>query len=205
FHFLLPGWLGDSKAFSRDYRSPVERHGDVERMAHLAARIKPFLLRRTKEQVARELPAKTEIVHWVELSDAQRDTYETVRVAMDRKVREEITRNGAARSQIVILDALLKLRQVCCDLRLVKSIAPRTTHSDKGKLGSLMQMLDELLSEGRRILLFSQFTSMLELIEQELHKRGVRYSLLTGETRDRRTPVQQFQSLQTPLFLISLK
>lgn len=205
FHFLLPGWLGDSKAFSRDYRTPVERHGDVERMAHLAARIKPFLLRRTKEKVARELPAKTEIVHWVELSDAQRDTYETVRVAMDRKVREEITRNGAARSQIVILDALLKLRQVCCDLRLVKSIAPRTTHSDKGKLGSLMQMLDELLSEGRRILLFSQFTSMLELIEQELHKRGVRYSLLTGETRDRRTPVQQFQSLQTPLFLISLK
>lgn len=205
FHFLLPGWLGDSKTFSRDYRTPVERHGDVERMAHLAARIKPFLLRRTKEQVARELPAKTEIVQWVELSDAQRDTYETVRVAMDRKVREEITRNGAARSQIVILDALLKLRQVCCDLRLVKSIAPRTTHSDKGKLGSLMQMLDELLSEGRRILLFSQFTSMLELIEQELHKRGVRYSLLTGETRDRRTPVQQFQSLQTPLFLISLK
>lgn len=205
FHFLLPGWLGDSKSFNRDYRTPIERHGDAERMAHLAARIKPFLLRRTKEQVARELPAKTEIVHWVELSDAQRDTYETVRVAMDKKVREEITRNGTARSQIVILDALLKLRQVCCDLRLVKSIPSKTTHSDKGKLGSLMQMLEELLSEGRRILLFSQFTSMLELIEQELHKRGVSYSLLTGETRDRRTPVQQFQSQQTPLFLISLK
>ncbi|MBV6287410.1 DEAD/DEAH box helicase [Pseudomonas aegrilactucae] len=205
FHFLLPGWLGDSKRFSRDYRTPIERHGDAERMAHLAARVRPFLLRRTKEQVARELPAKTEIVHWVELSDAQRDTYETVRVAMDKKVREEITRNGAARSQIVILDALLKLRQVCCDLRLVKSMTPRTTHSEKGKLASLMQMLDELLSEGRRILLFSQFTSMLELIEQELHKRGVSYSLLTGETRDRRTPVQQFQSRQTPLFLISLK
>lgn len=205
FHFLLPGWLGDSKHFNRDYRTPIERHGDTERMAHLAARIKPFLLRRTKEQVARELPAKTEIVHWVELSDAQRDTYETVRVAMDKKVREEITRNGAARSQIVILDALLKLRQVCCDLRLVKNITTKATHSDKGKLASLMQMLEELLSEGRRILLFSQFTSMLELIEQELHKRGVSYSLLTGETRDRRTPVQQFQSLQTPLFLISLK
>lgn len=205
FHFLLPGWLGDSKHFSRDYRTPIERHGDAERMAHLAARIKPFLLRRTKEQVARELPAKTEIVHWVELSDAQRDTYETVRVAMDKKVREEITRNGAARSQIVILDALLKLRQVCCDLRLVKNITTKATHSDKGKLASLMQMLEELLSEGRRILLFSQFTSMLELIQQELHKRGVSYSLLTGETRDRRTPVQQFQSLQTPLFLISLK
>lgn len=205
FHFLLPGWLGDSKAFNRDYRSPIERHGDSERMAHLAARIRPFLLRRTKEQVATELPAKSEIVHWVELSDAQRDAYETVRVAMDKKVRDEISRNGAARSQIVILSALLKLRQVCCDLRLVKNVPVKGPQSDKGKLGSLMQMLDELLSEGRRILLFSQFTSMLELIQDELHKRGVAYSLLTGETVDRRTPVQQFQNLETSVFLISLK
>lgn len=120
FHFLMPGWLGDLKRFNQDYRNPIERHGDSERMAHLASRIRPFLLRRTKEQVATELPAKTEMVHWVELSDAQRDTYEAVRVAMDQKVRDEIARNGAARSQIVILDALLKLRQVCCDLRLVK-------------------------------------------------------------------------------------
>ncbi|WP_207863386.1 SNF2-related protein, partial [Pseudomonas sp. 71_D] len=82
-------------------------------------RIKPFLLRRKKDQVATELPPKTEIIHWVELSDGQRDVYETVRVAMDKKVRDEIARSGVARSQIIILDALLKLRQVCCDLRLV--------------------------------------------------------------------------------------
>ncbi|QXI49503.1 DEAD/DEAH box helicase [Pseudomonas anuradhapurensis] len=205
FHFLMPGWLGDQKRFNQDYRTPIERHGDGERMAHLAKRIRPFLLRRTKEQVATELPAKTEMVHWVELSDAQRDTYEAVRVAMDKKVRDEIARNGAARSQIVILDALLKLRQVCCDLRLVKGVESKGNQADKGKLGALLEMLDELLSEGRRVLLFSQFTSMLALIEEELHKRKIRYSLLTGDTRDRRTPVQQFQQGDSEVFLISLK
>ncbi|VVP67652.1 hypothetical protein PS910_00235 [Pseudomonas fluorescens] len=205
FHFLMPGWLGDSKRFTQDYRTPIERHGDRERMAHLASRIRPFLLRRTKEQVASELPPKTEMVHWVELSDAQRDTYETVRVAMDEKVRSEIARNGAARSQIVILDALLKLRQVCCDLRLVKGVEVKSSQTDKGKLGSLLEMLEELLSEGRRVLLFSQFTAMLSLIEQELQKRQVSYSLLTGDTRDRRAPVQEFQNGDTRVFLISLK
>ncbi|WP_410952565.1 SNF2-related protein [Pseudomonas sp. S1(2024)] len=205
FHFLMPGWLGDLKRFNQDYRTPIERHGDSERMAHLASRIRPFLLRRTKEQVATELPAKTEMVHWVELSDAQRDTYEAVRVAMDKKVRDEIARNGAARSQIVILDALLKLRQVCCDLRLVKGVESKGNQAEKGKLGALLEMLEELLSEGRRVLLFSQFTSMLALIEQELEKRKIRYSLLTGDTRDRRTPVQQFQQGDSEVFLISLK
>ncbi|WP_081673696.1 DEAD/DEAH box helicase [Pseudomonas cremoricolorata] len=205
FHFLMPGWLGDQKGFNRDYRTPIERHGDTERMAHLARRIRPFLLRRTKEEVARDLPPKTEMIHWVELSDAQRDTYEAVRVAMDEKVREEIARNGAARSQIVILDALLKLRQVCCDLRLVKGSEVKSSQHDKGKLGSLLEMLDELLREGRRILLFSQFTSMLALIEQALVKRGIRYSLLTGDTRDRRAPVAAFQNGDSEVFLISLK
>jgi hypothetical protein len=206
FHFLLPGWLGDSKTFNRDYRTPIEKHGNSERMQHLSARIKPFLLRRKKEQVATELPPKSEIVHWVELSDGQRDVYETVRVAMDKKVRDEITRNGVARSQIIILDALLKLRQVCCDLRLVKmSLTAKALKAGSGKLNGLMEMLEELLAEGRKILLFSQFTSMLALIEEELQQRGIGFSLLTGDTTDRRTPVKDFQSGKVPLFLISLK
>jgi superfamily II DNA or RNA helicase len=206
FHFLLPGWLGDSKTFNRDYRTPIEKHGNMARMQHLTARIKPFLLRRRKDQVATELPPKTEIVHWVDLSDGQRDVYETVRVAMDKKVRDEITRNGVARSQIIILDALLKLRQVCCDLRLIKApLTAKALRAGSGKLLSLMEMLEELLSEGRKILLFSQFTSMLALIEEELQQRGLGYSLLTGETIDRRTPVKDFQSGKVPLFLISLK
>lgn len=206
FHFLMPGWLGDSKAFNRDYRTPIEKHGNAERMQHLTARIKPFLLRRKKDQVATELPPKTEIVHWVDLSDGQRDVYETVRVAMDKKVRDEIARSGVARSQIIILDALLKLRQVCCDLRLINMpLTAKALRSGSGKLLSLMEMLEELIGEGRRILLFSQFTSMLALIEQELQQREVRYSLLTGETADRRTPVKDFQSGKVSLLLISLK
>ncbi|MBM7060969.1 DEAD/DEAH box helicase [Pseudomonas sp. UL073] len=206
FDFLLPGWLGDSRQFSRDYRVPIEKLGDAERLAQLNTRIKPFLLRRKKEDVAKELPAKTEIVHWVELSEAQRDLYETVRLAMDRKVREEIERNGLARSQMVILEALLKLRQVCCDLRLVKQQLPvRRTGSHSSKLDSLLEMLGELREEGRRVLLFSQFTSMLALIEEELQRRDWSYVQITGATRDRRTPVQRFQNGEVPLFLISLK
>ncbi|WP_053178613.1 DEAD/DEAH box helicase [Pseudomonas kilonensis] len=205
FHFLLPGWLGDVKSFNRDYRVPIEKRGSDVRLQHLNGRIKPFLLRRTKEQVATELPPKTEIIHWVELSDAQRDVYETMRLAMDKKVRDEITRKGVARSQIIILEALLKLRQVCCDLRLINDATLPARGSTSGKLDSLMEMLEELFEEGRRVLLFSQFTSMLALIEDELKKRGVDYALLTGQTRDRRTPVKEFQSGKRQIFLISLK
>lgn len=205
FHFLLPGWLGDVKSFNRDYRVPIEKRGSDVRLQHLNGRIKPFLLRRTKEQVATELPPKTEIIHWVELSDAQRDVYETMRLAMDKKVRDEITRKGVARSQIIILEALLKLRQVCCDLRLINDAGLPARGSTSGKLDSLMEMLEELFEEGRRVLLFSQFTSMLALIESELKKRGVDYAILTGQTRDRRTPVKDFQSGKRQIFLISLK
>lgn len=205
FHFLMPGWLGDAKQFSSNYRTPIEKLGNEARLQHLNARIKPFLLRRTKEEVATELPPKTEIVQWVELNDAQRDVYETMRLAMDKKVRDEITRKGVARSQIIILEALLKLRQVCCDLRLVNSAPVNTRQSSSAKLDSLLEMLEELLAENRKILLFSQFTSMLELIEAELTQRGIEYALLTGQTKDRRTPVQEFQSGKRSIFLISLK
>jgi hypothetical protein len=201
FHFLMPGLLGDEKAFNLHFRKPIERHGDSARSALLARRLKPFMLRRTKDRVAAELPPKTEVVLPVELGSAQRDLYETVRVAMDRKVRDEIERKGLARSQIVILDALLKLRQVCCDPRLLRQ------HGEAGsaKLDTLLELLETLLSEGRKVLLFSQFTSMLALIEDELRRRGIAYALLTGATADRAEPVAAFQGGQVPVFLISLK
>ncbi|KWR71624.1 hypothetical protein RN02_29845 [Pseudomonas sp. PI1] len=202
FDLVMPGWLGDARSFARLYRTPIEKAGDSQRLAHLNARIKPFLLRRKKEQVANELPPKSEITHWVELSDVQRDLYETVRLAMDSKVRAEIQRKGLARSHIVVLEALLKLRQVCCDPRLLDQTQPA---AGSGKLAGLLEMLDELLEEGRRVLLFSQFTSMLELIQAELEQRGIPYALLTGDTRDRRQPVEDFQQGRVPLFLISLK
>ena len=206
FNFLMPGWLGDSKSFTRDYRTPIEKNANEQRLAHLTGRIKPFVLRRTKEQVASELPPKTEITHWVELSAAQRDRYETLRLAMDKKVRDEIARQGLARSQIVILEALLRLRQACCDLRLLGDDGDNSlTSADSGKLSGLLDMLEELFAEGRRVLLFSQFTSMLALIEAELQARSIPYAKLTGSTQDRRTPVQQFQAGELPIFLISLK
>ncbi len=206
FHFLLPGLLGDEKTFNSQFRHPIERQDDPVRRALLNRRIKPFLLRRTKENVAKELPEKTEMIRRIELSGAQRDLYETVRLAMDKKVREEIDRKGVARSQIVILEALLKLRQVCCDPRLVKAMpAKKNTAAVSAKLTDLMQMVDDLLGEGRKILVFSQFTSMLGLIEEELDARNIPYAILTGETRDRSAQVAAFQQGAVPIFLISLK
>jgi SNF2 family DNA or RNA helicase len=206
FHFLLPGLLGDEKTFNSQFRHPIERQDDPLRRALLNRRIRPFLLRRTKDNVAKELPSKTEMVRKVELSGAQRDLYETVRLAMDKKVRDEIDRKGVARSQIVILEALLKLRQVCCDPRLVKAMpGKKNTAAVSAKLLDLMQMVEDLLGEGRKILVFSQFTSMLALIEEELQSRGIRYALLTGETRDRSAQVAAFQQGAVPIFLISLK
>ena len=206
FHFLLPGLLGEEKAFNTQFRHPIERQDDPVRRALLNRRIRPFLLRRTKDHVAKELPEKTEMVRRVELTGPQRDLYETVRLAMDKKVREEIDRKGVARSQIVILEALLKLRQVCCDPRLVKAMpSKKNTAAISAKLTDLMQMVDDLLEEGRKILVFSQFTSMLTLIEEELAARGIRYAILTGETRDRSAQVAAFQQGAVPIFLISLK
>lgn len=201
FHFLMPGLLGDEKAFNNGFRKPIEKHGDSARAHLLTRRLKPFMLRRTKDKVATELPPKTEIVLPVDLGGPQRDLYETVRVAMDRKVRDEIDRKGLARSQIVILDALLKLRQVCCDPRLLRPASV----AGSAKLDTLMDLLETLLSEGRKVLVFSQFTSMLALVEDELRKRSVDYALLTGATVDRAAPVAAFQGGQVGVFLISLK
>ncbi|NHZ99561.1 DEAD/DEAH box helicase [Massilia sp. CCM 8734] len=205
FHFLLPGLLGDEKQFNSDFRKPVERDGDAGRNAFLTRRIKPFLLRRTKDHVAKELPAKTDMLREVTLAGAQRDLYETVRLAMDKKVRAAIASKGVARSQIVILEALLKLRQVCCDPRLVAMSGAHKSAAPSAKLAELTGMLEELLDEGRKILVFSQFTSMLALIEDELRARNIPYALLTGDTKDRRAQVAAFQDGKVPVFLISLK
>ena len=204
FHFLMPGLLGDEKSFNAEFRKPIEKLGDSARNAFLIRRIKPFLLRRTKDKVASDLPPKTEMVREVELAGAQRDLYETVRLAMDAKVRAAIAAKGLARSQIVILDALLKLRQVCCDPRLLAG-AVKKGAAPSAKLAELMDMLESLLAEGRKVLVFSQFTSMLALIEAQLRERAIAYSLLTGETRERSAQVDAFQQGAVPVFLISLK
>ncbi len=204
FAFLMPGLLGDAKRFARVFRAPIEKKQDGERRAVLAARVKPFLLRRTKALVAADLPPKTEILRPLELAGPQRDLYETVRLAMHEKVRREVAAKGLARSHIIVLDALLKLRQVCCDPRLVKLAAARRVITS-AKLAHLMEMLPALIEEGRRILLFSQFTSMLDLIKPAVTEAGIDFVELRGDTADRARPVVRFQKGKAPLFLISLK
>lgn len=205
FNFLLPGLLGDNRAFNRDYRKPIEKNGDDTRRAFLVKRITPFLLRRTKDMVANELPPKEELVQHVEITGAQRDLYETVRLALDKKVRDEIAHKGVARSQIVILEALLKLRQVCCDPRLVKSLDKSEAIPSSAKLNELLTLLKQKVSEGRKVLVFSSFTTMLDLIGDELSTNKMDYVRLDGSTTNRGAVVKTFQEGDVPVFLISLK
>ena len=205
FNFLAPGFLGSHKSFRSRYRLPIEKRGDETRRALLARRVRPFLLRRTKEEVATDLPPKTEIVEQVELEPAQRAIYESIRLAMHERVRKAIAERGLSRSGIIILDALLKLRQACCDPRLLKIASVKRTKPGSAKLERLMELLATLLDEGRRVLVFSQFTSMLDLIIPRLDDATISFVLLTGDTVDRRTPIHRFQSGEVPVFLLSLK
>ncbi|MEM7010215.1 MAG: DEAD/DEAH box helicase [Verrucomicrobiota bacterium] len=205
FNFLMPGFLGDQESFYRQFRIPIELE-ESEAMADiLTNRVKPFLLRRKKSEVAKELPSKTEIDHPIQMSERQRDIYESIRVAMHEKVQSEIAERGLARSQIVILDALMKLRQICCDPRLANLDEPGLQRRDSAKLEELMDLVPEMIRDGHRILIFSQFTSMLGMIEQELDTAALKYVTLTGQTRDRGACVDAFQSGKVPLFLISLR
>lgn len=204
FNFALPGLLGSARDFKQRYRAPIEKHDDGLRMQALRGVVAPFLLRRTKHDAAPELPPVSEIERHVEMQHEQRRLYETVRIAMHDKVRRAIERHGLERSRVVVLDALLRLRQICCDPRLVKGLDP-AGKARSAKLELLRQMLPEAVDEGRRILVFSQFTSMLALIEAELTEMGLEYVKLTGRTRDRERPVRRFQAGQIPVFLISLK
>ncbi|MCC8417734.1 MAG: DEAD/DEAH box helicase [Rickettsia endosymbiont of Bryobia graminum] len=204
FNFLLPGYLGTNKQFSSIFRNPIEKDNDTQKVKMLTKRIKPFILRRTKQEVMTELPPKTEIIRTVELEGEQRDLYETIRVSMHEKVQQEINKHGMDKSHIIILDALLKLRQVCCDPALLKIESAKNV-SQSAKRTELINMLIEMLDEGRKILLFSQFTSMLQLIEQQLNSLNISYVKLTGQTKDRETPIRNFQEGKVSLFLISLK
>ncbi len=205
FDFLAPGFLGDAKSFRARYRMPIEKHADAERHDMLVRRVRPFLLRRTKDEVATELPPKTEITESIELGPVQRAIYEGIRLAMHARVQAAIAERGLARSGIIVLDALLKMRQACCDPRLLNLKAAQHGKAGSAKLERLMELLEVLLGEGRRVLLFSQFTSMLALIEERFVAAGIDYVMLTGDTVDRSTPVRRFQAGEVPVFLISLK
>jgi hypothetical protein len=203
--FVMPGLLGDSRGFTRMFRTPIEKRGDGERRKQLAGRLRPFILRRSKGEVAADLPPKTEILERIPLGDDQRDLYETLRLAMDAKVRAAIAERGLARSHIVILEALLRLRQACCDPALLPEGRSGSAKVVSAKRAHLMQMLPGMVEEGRRILLFSQFTKMLDLIRADLDAAGLRHVSLVGDTIDRMAPVDRFQAEEAEIFLISLK
>ncbi len=204
FDFLMPGFLSDIATFKKRYRTPIEIHGDSEQRSRLSRRVAPFMLRRTKQEVATELPPKTEIIRSVPLYPKQAALYESIRLTMEKRIRDAIAEKGLSRSHITILDALLKLRQTCCDPRTLPLKEAQKVH-ESAKLDLLMELLPEQLEEGRRILVFSQFTRMIALIEGELNARKISYTKLTGQTRNRDEAIELFKSGEVNVFLISLK
>ncbi len=211
FHFLLPGYLGDARSFQRDWRTPIEKNGETLRAQLLAERVRPFILRRHKAEVATELPPLTEQVHRVTLAGRQRAIYESVRLAAYEQLRKVLDRRGFDGAMVSILDALLKLRQACNDPRLLEpdaAIGPTSVEAaTSAKLAWLRETLPSLVAEGRRVLLFSQFTRMLALVAVELDALGLPWLRLTGDTptADRGDTVARFQRGEAPLFLVSLK
>lgn len=204
FRFVLPGLLGSKTYFSKYVRSPIEKHGDMLLKEILARRVEPFMLRRTKAEVLQDLPPKTTIIKTVELQGNQRDIYETVRLAAYDRIRREIASRGFKMSQIIILDAMLKLRQTCCDPQIVK-IDEVQKIKESAKRDVLFEMLDEIVREGRKVIVFSQFTSFLDIVIAHLNDAGIPFVEIRGSTKDRVAPVKEFQEGQTQIFLLSLK
>lgn len=210
FDFLMPGFLGDVRSFNARWRKPIEENGETLRAQLLAQRVRPFILRRRKQDVATELPPRTETILRVQLQGRQRELYEAVRTTADKQVRRALERQGFEGSQIAILDALLKLRQVCCDPRLVKGTTKTAHTMERAKLELLADLLPALVDEGRRVLVFSQFTEMLALAAELLDTLALPYLTLTGQTlhRERGAVVKRFQAqdeTSAPILLASLK
>ena len=207
FDLLMPGFLGDSRTFARHWRKPIEVNRDGPRARLLAARVRPFILRRMKTEVATELPPLTELVKRVPLLGQQKQLYESVRVAADHMVRRILMRDGFSPTSLIsVLDAMLKLRQVCCDPLLLKGVEV-PAHVERAKLAWLREHLPDFVAQGRRLLVFSQFTEMLDLIAAALDELGLPHLRLTGQTAAaaRGEVVQRFQAREVPLLLASLK
>ncbi len=204
FSFLMPGFLDTQSFFKNYYQTPIENENDMNRQQLLNKRVKPFMIRRTKEIVAHELPAKSEIIKYTQFDTKQAKLYESIRVTMEKKVQDAVKNKGLGSSHITILDALLKLRQVCCDPSLLK-IDEAKKVQESAKLELFLDLIDELLAENRKILVFSQFTSMLKIIEEKIIDKKVSYTKLTGSTKNREEVIDKFTNGEADIFLISLK
>ena len=226
FDFLMPGYLGTAQDFRDRYEQPITKARDADAQMRLARRLKPFLLRRLKREVAAELPEKLEQVSFCDLSEEQAQVYQQVLDATRREVVMAVDQNGLAKSRMVVLSALLRLRQICCDLRLLgveRSDGAMETGGDgnapsntpalqdsktppaSGKLELFSELLEEVVDGGHRALVFSQFVGMLTLLRERLEAEEIEYCYLDGSTKDRGAVVQKFQTGKAPVFLISLK
>ena len=205
FDFLMPGYLGSAQDFRERYELPIVKEKSAEAQSRLSRRLRPFLLRRLKRDVASDLPAKIEQVAYCELTPDQRGVYQQVIEAGRKEILEAVGGQGLAKSRMVVLSALLRLRQVCCDLRLLKldRVDPATA---SGKLDLFSELLEEVIDGGHRVLVFSQFVSMLSLLKERLAAESIDYCYLDGSTVDRGAVVERFQAnASIPVFLISLK
>jgi SNF2 family DNA or RNA helicase len=203
FDFIMPGYLMSHHKFTVKFESPIIRHNDKDALKALSRYIKPFLLRRVKKDVLKELPEKIESKLVADMTGEQKKLYAAYLKKAQSEVAAEIKDKGIEKSKIKILALLTRLRQLCCH--------PATFIDDykggSGKLDTLMEVLEDSISSDHRILLFSQFTSMLAIIEKELHKLRIPYFYLDGSTKaeHRINMVNRFNALEKPIFLISLK
>jgi SNF2 family DNA or RNA helicase len=207
YDFLVPGYLGSAADFRERYESPLTRGDAPRQLARLRQRVRPFFLRRTKEEVLPELPPKLEHLALCELTDEQREVYRAVLAQGRRDVFENAGKAGAGRDRIAMLTTLLRLRQVCCHLDLLpRGDAPRAWREPSAKLDRTFELIDEAIDGGHRVLLFSQFVQMLHLLRDEARRREIPFSYLDGQTADRQGEIDRFQGDPgIPLFLISLK
>ena len=198
FEFLNPGMLGRSRVFQRVTAGP-----DDETTSLISRGLRPFILRRTKEQVASDLPPRTEQTIMCELSPRERDIYDGLRRHYRGTLLDRVGREGLAKSRMHVLEALLRLRQAACHTALVDA----RRHADgSAKFDVLLPRLQEVIAEGHKAIVFSQFTTLLGLLRTELDGAGMKYEYLDGKTRNRETHVERFQTdPEVPLFLISLK
>jgi superfamily II DNA or RNA helicase len=205
--FLMPGYLLNHKAFRERYEVPIRAGGPEAELAQMKLRRKvhPFLLRRLKKEVAKDLPDKIQRVAHCSLSKDQQLVYKKLAESAKKEISQMVSNQGFNRSRMQILKLLLQLRQTCCHLDLLK-LPNLKSEYPSAKLELFFELVNEALDAGHRILVFSQFTSMLSIIREELETRELKYCYLDGSTQDRQSRVKQFNTDRSiPLFLISLK
>lgn len=203
FRFLMPGLLGSLEAFRERFVKPIET-GSAKAREDLHRRVKPYVLRRLKQQVAPELPELTEMVIRCDMSPAQRKVYDAVRMAARADVQRVIAERGVGRSTFQVLEALLRMRQACCDPSLLPGEAGQDAPSCK--LDRLEELLVNTVGDNHKLLVFSQWTALLDRVEPRLEALGIPWVRLDGSTRHRQEVIDKFQSDDgPPVFLLSLK